>query len=167
MHIVNKTFLGTLTESFLIRPINLLSFLIYWSTWNLKSSFESKTMPKCLLWAYFLMTLLLKAIDGWELFFVFLQKITLFTCLLGSRLKFIFHLKVHLLIFSKSFFCRYIYIINFWEKRSIISKNFTYWCYSIRKINYENQKQKKSRSGTLEFFFSSQILNHLMLLFVW
>ena len=101
---MSKAFLGTLTESLLIRPINLWYFLIYWSTWNLKSSFESKTMPKCLWWGYFLMTLLLKATGGWELFFVFLEKITLFACLLGSGLNCNFHWKTHLLVFSKSEF---------------------------------------------------------------
>ena len=81
LYVVNEAFLETLTESPLIRPINLLHFLIFWSTWNLKSRFESKTMPKCLWWGYFLMTLLLKATGRREMFFVFLEKITSFVCL--------------------------------------------------------------------------------------
>ena len=58
-------------------------------------------MPKCLWWGYFLMSLLLKATGGWELLFLFLEKITSFACLLGPGLNCIFHWKAHLLIFSK------------------------------------------------------------------
>ena len=55
-------------------------------------------------WGYFLMSLLLKVKGGWELFLVFLEKITSFACLLGSGLNCIFHWKTHLQNFPKSEF---------------------------------------------------------------
>ena len=61
-------------------------------------------MPKCFWWGYFLMTLLLKATEGWELLFIFLEKISSFAYLLESGLNCIFHWKAHLPIFSKSEF---------------------------------------------------------------
>ena len=42
----HKAFRGILIKSLLIRPIILLYFLIFWSTWALKLSFEFKTIPK-------------------------------------------------------------------------------------------------------------------------
>ena len=46
-----------LMKVFLIRPINLLHFLIYLSIWVLKLRFEPKTTPKCF-WREYLVILL-------------------------------------------------------------------------------------------------------------
>ena len=123
-YIVSKAFLWTLTESLLIRPINLLQFF-FWSTWILKSSFESKTMPKFLWWGYFLMTLLLKATGRWELFFDFLEEINLFACLFLSELSSAKILHTDVIPSGKSFMKikKEVLILTFVVNQSLIS-----WC---------------------------------------
>ena len=76
--IVSTAFRGRLIESRLIRPITLLHFLIFWSTWALKLSFESKTIPKCFWWGHSNMSILLNLIGRCDkLFeFVFEEKVT-------------------------------------------------------------------------------------------
>ena len=77
IYVVSKAFRGRVTESRLIRLIILLHSLIFWSTWALKLSFESKTNLKCFWWAHLEMSLLLNLKDGCDELFelVFREKI--------------------------------------------------------------------------------------------
>ena len=62
LYIVSKAFRGRLIGSCLIRPI----ILIFWSTWALKLSSESKTIIKCFWWGHLEM---LNLIDGCDKLF--------------------------------------------------------------------------------------------------
>ena len=88
LYIVSKAFHGKLTESRLVRAIILLHFLIFWSEWTLKLSFESNTIRKCFWWGHLEISLLLNLIGGCDKLFelIFREKITSLACLLESGL---------------------------------------------------------------------------------
>ena len=73
--------------------------MFYWPCpW--KSSVVSKNKPKCFWDTDWVTVLLLKLSVGWVDFWSLREKITSWPCLLGSRLKLIFHWKAQLFMFK-------------------------------------------------------------------
>ena len=101
---INSKFLGNLLRSFFIMLIPLLALLIFSFIRALKSSFSSKSIPKCFWLVERSTTVSLKKSDAWQSFTLFLEKLTSWACFLGSGLNEIFHWWAQLKIFSKSLF---------------------------------------------------------------
>ena len=118
------------------------------------------------------MLLLFKLNGGWKLFFDFLEKITSFVCLLESGLICIFYWKAHFLIFSWPEFNSFADISISWtfEKREVSSAKIL----NIDVISSGTHLWKSKIKEALilthvvpqNLFFSTQIFNHIRLLFV-
>ena len=147
--------------------------LNFWSTWNLKSSFELKRMPKCFWWGYFLMVLLLKATGRWELFFVLLEKNNFICLVIGIRIKLHFPLKSPFTIFFKvNLILLQIYLYHeLFRKGKYHQQKF----YIMMLFHQEDHlwKSKTKEVVILTFallqilFFSNQTFDHLILLLVY
>lgn len=98
----NSAFLGSLLRSFFIVLIPLLALLIFSFIWELKSSFSSKSIPKCFWLVKSSTTVSLKKTDAWQFFTLFLEKITYWACFLWSRLNDIFQWQTQFEFCSKS-----------------------------------------------------------------
>ena len=97
------------------------------SVWLLKSNFSSRMMPKFLWWLALYTWTLLKWINGWVIFELFLENNTSCAGLLGSGLNEIFQLYAHLEIISRSFDGSLVLSSLFLttEKREISANNWT------------------------------------------
>ena len=128
--------------SFLINPI-ILHVLIkmHWIC-SSKLNFGSKNKPKCF-WSWTWWTgLSLKFNDGYDLELVFWLNSKSWACLLGSRIKFIFHCTAHSEIFIRSLFrLTVLLVISCMVENSVVSKNFRIRLQTVRQVAYVNKKQ--------------------------
>ena len=90
-----------------------------------KFTWLSKITPRCFWQAVCLTFVFLKLSGMWNGFLILQEKITSCACLVGSRLKLIFHLVVQSLIFSKSSLRLFAEVFKLWtsEKRDMSSAN--------------------------------------------
>ena len=91
-------------------------------------------------------------IKGWIGLTSFPENMTSCACYVGSGLKYIFHLKAH----SDNFWrirvkitSWNVYVINNWENRCIISKEFHIWSNTFWKVINVNQKKKRAQNWAL------------------
>ena len=88
-----------------------------------KSSLVFKNIPKSFWVNYRVIILLSKINESWDDFWILWEKITSWACLLGSRLKLIFHCKPQLFAMFKSSFKFFADLSNITEKRDVSSAN--------------------------------------------